>query len=284
MKIDASYLRQLDRFRIVLKQRVITKYQGQHESTLAGEGLIFKDHAIYAPGDDIRKIDWNVYARTEKLFVRRYEEERNMLTHVIVDASKSMDFGKPMSKFEYAAMLGLGFAYLTMRDNGRFNFATFSDKLEIIKSDHGKNIMKIINHLNSLGIGGKTNLVDSLMAYKNQINTKSLLVIISDFLYDIKDIKEIMLRYKKNYIYLIQVLDPEEIELTLKGDVILKDMESSVSLRTFVSNRLRESYKKRLKDHMLEIKDICVKSRSAFITAPTNQTVFDSFYNILFHN
>jgi uncharacterized protein (DUF58 family) len=282
MKIDVSFLKEIDRFRIVLKQRVLQKYQGEQQSTLSGGGLVFKDHTMYAPGDDIRHIDWNVYARTERLFIRRFEEEKNMITHIVLDASSSMNFGQKIKKFEYAAMVGLGFAYLTAKENGRFNFATFSDDLQVIRSDHGKNIMKIVSHLNNLKIGGKTNLVDSMEKYKKNIQSKSMIVIVSDFLYDINDIKEILLRYKRNNIHFIQVLDPIELNMTLKGDVVLKDMESSDYIKTYISNRLRNTYKHKLHEHMMEIKDLCEKFNASFITASTDETVFDTFYRILF--
>ena len=87
MSLDASFLDELNRLRILLKKKVISQYKGIRESTVQGEGLIFKDFTMYTPGDDFRTVDWRVYARTEKLFIRRFEEERNMFMHVILDAS-----------------------------------------------------------------------------------------------------------------------------------------------------------------------------------------------------
>lgn len=282
MAIDIDFLRQLDRFRLMLKQKVLSRFQGEHSSALPGEGLVFKDYSTYSRGDDIRNIDWNVYARTEKLFIKRYEEERNMIMHIILDASASMNFGRQVKKFEYAAMLGLGFAYMSMRDNGKFNFATFSDKLEILQTNGGRNIISIVDHLNKLNIGGKTNLIVSMEKYKTNILSKSIIVIVSDFLYDPADIKEIIMRYRKNYLFLIQVLDPVEKELDLQGDLILRDMETKDTLRTFISQRFRNQYKRRLADHCLELKDICDHFKASFVSTTTDTPVFDTFYNILF--
>ena len=127
MAIDVSFLSQLDRFNLVIKKRVTSNYTGPRKSVALGRGLLFKEHRIYAPGDDIRAIDWKVYARTDDLYVKMYEEEKNLIVHIIVDYSASMNFGKPINKFDYASMLGVGFAYLAMKENEKFQFSTFSD-------------------------------------------------------------------------------------------------------------------------------------------------------------
>src|SRR3989344_3497360 len=129
MVIDTSFLGQLDKFSLVVNKRVTSNYIGPRKSMALGRGLIFKEHRIYAPGDDIRSIDWRVYARTDDLYVKTYEEERNLTVHIIVDGSASMGFGKPASKFDYASMIGVGFAYLALRDNEKFQFSTFADQL-----------------------------------------------------------------------------------------------------------------------------------------------------------
>ena len=92
--IDISFLKELDRFNIVLKKRVLSRYQGERESHAEGQGLVFADYKDYVPGDDFRTIDWKIYARTNKFYVKQFEEERNMMVHIIVDASASMDDGR----------------------------------------------------------------------------------------------------------------------------------------------------------------------------------------------
>ena len=132
--INSSFLDQLSRFHLVINKRVTSTYTGSRKSRSAGRGLTFKDYRMYAPGDDIRLIDWKVFARTDHLYIKAYEEEKNLTVHIIIDCSASMGFGKPTSKFDYAAMLGVGFGYLAMRDNERFQYSTFADKLEVFKA------------------------------------------------------------------------------------------------------------------------------------------------------
>src|SRR3989344_7621446 len=124
--IDPSFLGELKKFSLIVNKRVTSKYVGQKRSIAVGSGMIFKDYRIYAPGDDFKNIDWKVYGRTDDLIVKTFEEERNMEVHIIMDISKSMDFGRKISKFDYAAMIGVGYAYLAMNDNAKFKFSTFS--------------------------------------------------------------------------------------------------------------------------------------------------------------
>ena len=118
--ITTDFLDQLNRFQLVINKRVTSSYMGPRRSIATGRGLTFKEHRQYAPGDDIRLIDWRVFARTDDLYIKTYEEERNLTVHSIIDSSASMGFGKPVSKFDFASMLGLGFAYLSMRENEKF--------------------------------------------------------------------------------------------------------------------------------------------------------------------
>src|SRR3989338_2876940 len=129
--IDTAFLEHLKRFSLIVKKRVTSAYHGQKASTAHGRGISFKDYRIYAQGDDFRSIDWKVYARTDDLYVKNYEEERNLAVHIIVDGSGSMDYGKPRSKFDYASMLGVGFAYLALKDNEKFQVSTFAYDISI---------------------------------------------------------------------------------------------------------------------------------------------------------
>ena len=92
--IDTSFLEQLTRFNLVINKRVTSNLTGPRRSVAAGRGLTFKDYRIYAPGDDFRSIDWKVFARTDDMFIKTFEEELSLVVHIIVDLSKSMDFGR----------------------------------------------------------------------------------------------------------------------------------------------------------------------------------------------
>lgn len=282
MAIKTDFLKQLDRFQLIIRKRVTSSYSGPRESKQTGRGLVFKDHKEYAAGDDFRSIDWNVFARTENFFIKRYEEERNMTVHIIVDGSASMNFGKDIKKFEYASMIGIGFAYMALKNNERFVFSTFSDKLNPLKPKKGtKQMMEILSHLNVHKITGKSNLKDALIAYKKFINSQSVVVIISDLLIDTTELKTILPQFKRHDLNVIQVLDPVEKELDMTGDLVLHDAETNSIFRTFISRAMREKYKGRLAQHTQEVDNVCKKLGAKFLSVTTDTPVFDVFAKIL---
>ncbi|NQV09082.1 DUF58 domain-containing protein [Candidatus Woesearchaeota archaeon] len=280
--IDTDFLNSLDRLHLIIKKKITSSYSGSRESPSFGRGLSFRDHREYVPGDDFRAIDWNVYARTTEFFIKRYEEERNLTVHVIVDSSASMNFGRHMKKFDYGSMIGVGFAYMAMKNNERFVFSTFSDKLNPFRAKKGtKQLLNTVSYLNLLKVQGVSNFKDSLRKYKKLINSKSLIIIISDFLFDLEELKESLLHYKRNQLIIVQVLDPIERDLEFYGNLVLHDSETASVLHTFVSRRVRDNYKKKLEDHILDIKELCDRIGAEFITVTTDKPIFDTFYEIL---
>ena len=280
--IDTSFLDQLTRFNLVINKRVTSNLAGPRKSIATGRGLTFKDYRIYAPGDDIRLIDWKVYARTDDLYIKAYEEERNLVVHIILDGSASMGFGKPISKFDYAAMIGVGFAYLALRDNEKFQFSTFADTLEIFQPRRGmSHLAAMVQHLNSIKPKGYSKLRDTIMQYKKVIGSKSMLVIASDFLVYIDEIMEAFYTLGDHEIKIIQVLDRVEKELKMEGDLKLIDSETKGLLRTFISPRMRMEYQQQLDEHCAKIEEVCNKLNIDYHLAITDTPIFDTFYKIL---
>ncbi|MBI2138015.1 DUF58 domain-containing protein [Candidatus Woesearchaeota archaeon] len=279
--IDTSFLSQLDRFALVIKKRVTSSFIGQRKSTAAGRGMMYKDYRIYAPGDDIKSIDWKVYARTDNLYVKTFEEEKNLLLHVIVDGSSSMNFGKP-SKFDFASMLGVGFAYLAMKDNEKFQFSTFADSLEMFQPKRGMGqLMAMIGYLNELKNKGFSRLKDAVLQYKKTLGSKGMFILISDFLIPFEEIKESLLMLGSHEIKVIQVLDPLEKDLNLQGDFMLKDSESGEKMRVFLSQRLRYRYQGLLDEHTAKIEQVCNELGIKFYFFTTDIPIFDAFYKLL---
>jgi len=280
--ISTQFLDQLKRFNLVVNKRVTSTIAGPRKSVAAGQGLTFKDYRIYAPGDDTRLIDWKVYARTDNLYLKVHEEERNLTVHVILDKSASMDFGKPISKFDYASMIGVGFAYLALKDNEKFQFATFADSLEIFQPKRNMgHLAAMIQHLNSVKPKGFSKIQDTVRQYKKIIGSKSMVVICSDFLVNIEEIREALYLLGKNEIKVIQVLDRVEKELKMEGDMKLKDSETGGLLRTFVSPRMRMDYQHKLDEHCARIEEACNKLGIDYNLAVTDIPIFDTFYKIL---
>ncbi|MBI2148618.1 DUF58 domain-containing protein [Candidatus Woesearchaeota archaeon] len=281
--IRTDFLKQLDKFELVIKKKITSSFVGERRSEFAGTGLIFRDYSNYSYGDDFRSIDWKAFARTDKLFVKRYEEDRNLTVHIIMDFSGSMDFGARIKKYEYASMIGLGFAHIALRNNERFVLTTFDDKLEFFKPKKGVGqIASMLNYLNNKKAVGVSSFENSLIKYKELINSRALVVIISDFFYDTGQIRNILHKYKKNKIVLVQVMDPLETKLDIEGDFDLVDLESDSRMHTFIDPYLRKKYFQELELHRGKIKDECVRIKADFHIVSSDENIFDVFYRILY--
>ncbi len=280
--IDISFLNHLDRLSLIINKRLTSNYVGERPSLYTGKGLVFKDYTIYSAGDDFRMIDWKVFGRTDKLFIKRQEEERNLVVHVIIDFSGSMGFGQlKYSKSDYASMFGIGFAYMAMKNNEKFVISTFAEQLEVFRAQRGKaQLARIVQFLNKKKATGTTKFEQSLSKYKKMITSKSMVVIISDFLYDVEEIKKVLFRFKKHDVYLIQVLDDVEKNMNLEGDYKLVDSETKTVLRTFISPLLRKNYFDMLSDHNAKIQKACAEINAKFFTFSTDVPIFDAFYKI----
>ncbi len=281
--IDSSFLKLLDRLSLILNKKVTSNYTGERESKHTGHGMVFKDYIIYSPGDDFRSIDWKVLARTDKLFSRRYEEERNLTVHIIIDTSASMNFGSgKVKKFDYASEIGIGFSYMALKNNERFVISTFSDSLDVFKPRKGREqLVHIMDFLNKKGAKGVSNFEASLTKYKKLINSKSLVVIVSDFLYPSAEIAAVLHKLRRHDVRLIQVLDPVEAELNLDGDYKLKDNETNEVMRTFISPALRKQYLTQMADHQANIKKTCDEIGARFYPFSTSTPIFDAFAYVL---
>jgi len=280
--ISTDFLDQLDRFHLVVKKKVTSNYTGPRKSIATGRGLMFKEHRIYSPGDDIRLIDWKVFARTDDLYIKTFEEEKNLTAHIIMDSSASMGFGKPISKFDYAAMLGVGFAYLAMRENEKFQFSTFSESLDVFQSRRGmSHLASMVFHLNQTKTQGYSKLLNSMVQYKKVVGSRSMLVLVSDFLLDINEITEALYTLGDHEIKILQILDPIEKDLKYSGDFKLVDSETKDKLRTYISPRLRVEYQQMLDNHTAKIEETCNKLGYHFHQITTDTPVFDAFYRVL---
>jgi len=278
--IDSSFLSSLRKIDLIINKRVTSGYRGERKSISIGGGTIFKDHRIYSMGDNYKAVDWKVYARTGDMFIKLFEEERNLDVHILIDTSASMHY---KNKFDYAGQIALGMAYLAMKNNERIHFATFSDKLEVFPAAKGKSqISFMLDRLNDIRPHGETKMIDSLYQYKKYVRSKSFIVIISDFMVDSKKVIEAISVFGKDQIVkLVQVLDDDEMNMNMQGDYKFTDSESGLVLRTYISNKLREEYLEKLKEHVDEIRALAAKYQFSFNQFTTNQPIFDVFFEVL---
>ncbi|MCX9083334.1 MAG: DUF58 domain-containing protein [Candidatus Methanoperedens sp.] len=277
--IDTSFFKELDRFSFMVRKRVSTAYSGSRRSILKGRGMEPVSYREYTQGDDFKTIDWKVYGRTEKLYVKEFEEEKSLTTHILLDTSKSMDF---RNKFNYAAMLALGFAYLVTKDNEKFAVAAFGEEINITKPKRGrKYLSQTIDLLNSTELAGQTRFDYCMEKYASVIKSRSLVIVISDFMADTEGIKNSIFRLGDNELLLVQVLDPIEKNLDLGGEAKLIDLETDAKMDIYTSPRLRAEYQEKLNDHNAKIKETCNAVGADFHTVTTDRPVFDAIFEVV---
>jgi uncharacterized protein (DUF58 family) len=281
--IEDDFLKHLNRMTLLVNKRISSNYIGERQSIHTGKGSMFKDHGIYTPGDDFRHIDWKVYGKTDRLHIKRFEEDKSLTTHIIIDSSKSMDYAsRKIKKFDYACMVGVAFAYLAMKKNEKFVVSTFSDALDVITPRRGKRqFVNMVDHLKGKTAKGKSNFERSLLGYLKKIGSRSMIVVVSDFFYDLKEIERCLGRFKNCEIRLVQVIDEVESSLNLRGDLKLKDLETKEAVRAFIDNVTKKRYLKKKEEHTARLKWIAKSLGAKFYSFSSDKPIFDAVYEVL---
>lgn len=279
--IEIDFIDELDRFNLALQKNSTELQEGEQSSSSSGQGMVFEDHKKYMPGDDIRRIDWKAYARTDDLYIKRFEEEKSITVHILVDRSSSMDFGKKEKKYDYAAKIGLAIAYMTSNTNDRFRYSVFSETItDISAARRNPNIGAMVDTLNQLRKTPESKVEKCITEYSSRIKNKSVVVIISDFLTDLEQLESAISRLSGSQVILVNTLDIEEIDPTIEGDKILQDPESDSELRTYISRKTRNDYRTKLEKHMEGIQETAEKYGADYILASTGEDVFESFLKV----
>ena len=281
--IDPAFLDELDRFEASLEQRTTALARGEQRSPSVGEGLTFSDFRRYAPGDDTRLLDWRLYARTDELFVKQFEEERNLTVHVLVDASASMGFGEgDQHKFEFGAKLGLGYAYLVAEAHDDFRYSVFRERPERLdagKSTRGE-VLELVDRLNGVEPAGEADFEAALSAYAASIRSRSLVVVVTDCIGDLDGLETGLASLSRNEVVLAQVLSPDELDPGATGDTIFEDVESEATRRTYFGGRQAERYRGRVRSFVDDVESRAHDLRVTHALVPTDEDFFDAFSTV----
>lgn len=231
-----------------LKARLVCEgfLTGLHKSPFKGFSVEFSEYRPYIPGDDLKRIDWKVYGRTDRFYVREYEAETNLRAYLLLDASGSMSYSSGgISKFEYAGYLVASLAYLLLKQRDSVGLLTFTTKIEnfIPPSLSPSHLYNILKALDSQKTGGETNLSETFYQLAQRIKRRGLIIIFSD-LFDEKEkvLSAIRLfRYKKHEVLVFQILDKEEKEFFFSEPAVFKDLETGKEI-TLDPRILRKDY------------------------------------------
>ena len=279
--IDGGFIAMLEARDLRIQNPMNGMFGGNRRSRAYGSSAEFADFREYAPGDDLRRIDWNLYARFEKLYMKLFVDERQLHHKIYIDASASMDWGEP-NKAHIALKLAAAIAYLSVQAMDRVSFyAIHEDTCEdlcqtIIGREAFYNAANILNTVDFYGDGDIGAAFETL---ENPGNGDGISVIISDFLTD-SDWKSAVdkLLYHNREVYLIQVLSRDEITPDISGKVLMLDAESideddGRNYRSEVTRSSVKAYEEAFLYHQKEIKQFCAARNVGFITVCSDESV-----------
>jgi uncharacterized protein (DUF58 family) len=249
--LDSAFLKRLERLRVEARRAFPGTTKGERRSTRRGASVEFADFRDYAPGDDLRHLDWSVYARLDRLMIRLFVEEEDVRIDILVDSSPSMGFGDPETKFDYGRRVAAALGYLAVSSLDRVGVASFAERLgPRLRAARGRGqLVSLLRFLEALVVGpaSTTDLAKALDRYARETTRPGILFVISDFL-DSSDFVRVLkqLAYRHFDINLIQVLAPEEAEPPLGGDLVLVDSETGETREITVNSATAAAYKRAL--------------------------------------
>lgn len=249
---------------------------GLHKSPYHGFSVEFSEHRQYIPGDEIKDIDWKVYAKTDKFFIKQYEEETNLKSYIIIDTSKSMAYtSSELSKFNYAITLGAALAYLLFDQNDAVGLVLYSDKINnLIEPRASKtNLIEILKVLAKSKPDGKTETLSCLNEISEKIKKRGLVIVISDLLDNLENTITALkkFRLRKNEVIVFHLLDPKEKTFEFSKDAIFKDLESNDEILT-QPYQIRGSYRELFEKFIEKLKRELLNNLIDYNLITTDQT------------
>jgi uncharacterized protein (DUF58 family) len=260
-RFDERFLRKLEYLTVVTKKTFLGQIRADRRSRRVGAGIEFADHRDYAPGDDLRYLDWNLYGRMERLLVRLFEEDEDLSIYVLLDASASMGLGTP-PKLDLAMQVGAALAYVGLANLDRVAIYPITGALgEAPPPARGKpHILPMLRFLESVTPSGRTSLKAAVADFLRQHRRRrrGLAIIISDF-YDPAGHREAldMLRFNRFETIVVQVSAPEELRPTLRGDLTIQDVETGEERELTISAGALEAYMKRHTALLRSLESFC---------------------------
>jgi uncharacterized protein (DUF58 family) len=274
--LDPDFLHKLEQLELVSKKIFVGRMKGERKSKRRGSSVEFAEHRNYAYGDDLRHIDWNVYGRLDKLFLKLFLEEEDLHVYTLLDTSLSMDFGTP-TKLRYGKQVAAALAFIGLCNHDRILVDTFSARLEAgLKGIRGRSQMwRIVQYLDHLEPTGQSNLTAAAREFAIRHAGKGVVVVISDFLDKTGYADALRYLLARNMdIYVIQVLSQEEVEPELVGDLRLVDVEDQDTAEVTISAPLLKRYRENLNAFVGGLKEWCTQRGITYIFT-TNQVPFD---------
>ena len=279
--LNDEFFSRLETLALNLRANLAGFFGGKHLVNTYGQTVEFADYREYMLGDDIRRIDWNLYSRFEKYFLKLFTDERQMHTQIFLDCSASMSKADP-EKAAYAFGAAAALGYLSVHNMDKVSFKLI--KGERAEDPYGtivgkKSFFNAISSLESMTFEGESDIGKAVTQCPNMGSNDGLTIIISDFFTELDWKKAVdYLVYKKRQVLLLQVLTPDEVEPLYDGRVDLIDAESvdlvdPKNMRLRINRSMQLAYEEAMKDFLDDIKSYCVSRGADFISVRTDEPI-----------
>jgi uncharacterized protein (DUF58 family) len=252
---------------------------GEHKSPYRGFAIEFAQHREYSHGDDTRHLDWKVLGRTDRYYIKQYEQETNYVAHLLLDGSESMKYGSgKLTKLQYGKMMAACLAYLILNQRDAVSLALFDSTVRdsTPRSDSKATIHNLLGKLAAFEGVGQTNIAAVLHDMARQIRRKGIVIIISDFFDDEAKVLEGIqhLRFGGNEVVVFHIMDPYELEFPFTGLVEFEGLENIPKLMTRPSE-IRKSYLREVEAFRTRIRSGCEKNQCHYLLVNTSQALHE---------
>ncbi len=285
-RLDPTLISKLKSLELKAKAVVEGFKVGLHRSPYHGFSVEFSEHKAYMQGDPIKNIDWKVFGKSDKLFIKQYEEETNLTAHILLDVSASMDYKKKgsITKLEYGKILAASLSYLLVSQQDSVGLSLYSDKIEKYFPSRSTRVylQMLLRGLENATSNSKTETAQCLNSVAEKIKKRGLVIIISDFFDDVDSILTALkhFKYKKNEVIVFQILDPIEKNFAFEKDAIFVDKETGDELTT-QPHQIQKAYQTAMKEFMEKLKSECLNNKIEYnqieTTTPFDKALFAYF-------
>jgi len=277
---DEAFLRQLERLLLLMRSPVRGGLKGGRRSVKRGQSVEFADYRDYTPGDDLRQLDWNVYARLEKLFVKLFIEEEDVTISLLVDASASMTYGTP-SKLLFAKRAAAALGYIGLASEDRVRVAALSGRTTRRRTalrGSGR-VFRLLADLSAVeAADGPTDLLAAARNAAAQLHGRGMVILLSDLLDPAADRVIRELAATGSELIILHVLSPDELDPPLEGDLRLMDAETGEGVDVTIDLATLDAYKARLAAWKAGFADLAAKRRATYVDLRSDSNLSDLMF------